>query len=68
MLTPSFAFKNNAPISALAALVTTMRKIVDKVSNVPLCCCYPFLGCELMKKYLPALILASNSFKNPASE
>jgi hypothetical protein len=59
MLTPSFAFKNNAPISASDALATTMRRIVDKVSIDPLCCCSPFLGFELINKFPAALLHAS---------
>jgi hypothetical protein len=65
MLTPSFAFKYRAPISASAALATTMRRIVDKVSTAP-CFCSPFIGLELTKEFPPALLFASGSFKYPA--
>jgi hypothetical protein len=65
MVTPSFAFKNNAPISALA---TTMRRIVDNESSAPLCYCSPSFGFKLMKKGPPALLRVSGSFKYPASE
>jgi hypothetical protein len=68
MLTPSFAFNYRAPISASAALMATMQRIVDKVSTAPLCCCSPFLGLELMNKCPPDLLLASGSFTYLASE
>jgi hypothetical protein len=53
MLTPSFKFKNKAPISASAALATTMRRIVDKVRSSPLCCCSPFFWFRAHAKMPP---------------
>jgi hypothetical protein len=63
MLTPSFAFKNKAPISDLVALATTMRRGVDNVNNAPLCCCSPLFGFEIMNKCPSDLLCASGSFK-----
>jgi hypothetical protein len=65
---PSLAFKNNAAISASAALEHIILMIVDKVSNGPLWWCCPLFGFELMKKYPPDLLRASNSFRFPAYE
>jgi hypothetical protein len=68
MLTPSFTFKYRAHFYASAALATTMRMIVDKISTAPLCCFSPFIDLELMQKCPPALLLSLGSFKYPASE